>query len=171
MVGAQLRGAIEGELHNLAAAVPKSGHRYLRPLTPEETEFVNMGQVPAFDNSEILGLLDLNLLEPPFDREKPRAGPDGSGVHVPLLALVGSTEPIVPCYPLRDLFEGLAPRVVRSIHAVLQKQGGQENDEAAPLVAILVPADGDKRDLAMPLALSLFRLAIHEGNGHTEEAS
>jgi hypothetical protein len=184
MVGAQLRAAIESELHALSAAVSSHPfnsshvHRYLRPLTPEEVELANMGQVPALPGGQVMALLDLNLLPAPFDREKPTAGPEGKGVAVPLLAMVGATEPAIPCYPFGGLFEQLAPRVVRAVHGVLDAQRKSvaaaestevEADERSPLVALMAPDVGQKRDLAIQLAVALFRLAMHEGNGHQEE--
>lgn len=188
MIGAQLRTHIESELSALRDKVLSSpAGVWLRPLTPEETELVNMGQVPGLGGGEVLALLDLQLREAPFFADRQRAGPDGMGVHVPLLAHAGSTEPEVPCYPFKQLFGQQAPRAVAGVRGVVAAQRTRATQDAphtpaeatrqterfrhlddAPLVAVTVPADGHNRDLAMPLALSLFRLAMHEGNGHTE---
>lgn len=188
MVGAQLRTQIETELSELRQRVLASAPGvWLRPLTPEETELVNMGQVPSADGAEVMALLDLQLNEAPFFADRQRAGPDGMGIHVPLLAHLGSTEPEVPCYPFKLLFGQQAPRAIAAVRDVVAAQRKRVTEAAehstkevteqterfrhlddAPLVALTVPANGQNRDLGMPLAISLFRLAMHEGNGHEE---
>lgn len=136
-----------------------------------------MGQVPCPDGCEVLALLDLSI--GPGGIKHAGVGPDGKGVHVPLLALVGSTEPAVPCYPVENLFGGGAPDVAGKVRGVVDAQRkaqhqegsiaqGMEDirrDKSTNLIAVLVPPDG-KRDLGLPLALALFRLAMAEGNGY-----
>ena len=188
MIGAQLRTQIESELNNMRERVLKSKPGvWLRPLTQEETELVNMGQVPGFENAEVMALLDLQLREAPFFKDRQRAGSDGMGIHVPLLAHLGSTEPEVPCYPFKLLFGQQAPRAITAVRDVIAAQRKRVTEAAehstkevteqtekfrhlddAPLVAVLVPNGGENRDMGMPLAISLFRLAMHEGNGHEE---
>lgn len=188
MVGSQLRTQIEGELDALRRQVLSApAGEWLRPLTQEETELVNMGQVPGFEGAEVISLLDLQLHEAPFFKDRQRAGPDDMGVHVPLLAHVGSTAPEVPCYPFKLLFGQQAPRAISAVRDVVAAQRERATQDGphsvennteqterfrhlddAPLVAVLVPNAGDNRDLALPLAMSLFRLAMHEGNGHEE---
>ncbi|WOO81567.1 uncharacterized protein LOC62_03G005089 [Vanrija pseudolonga] len=187
--GADLRSAVEAELSTLRSKIAGMGGgaspdaAWFRPLSRDETAFVNMGQVPSSPGAEVLALLDLDLRPVPTtlgdgDKRKTVTG----GVHVPLLAHMGHTEPAVPCYPLRDLFGARAPRVVGHIHDVLGAQVARNSTgkgEAAraeletaardaSLVAVVVPADGAFRDLAMGSALALFRLALHEGNGQEE---
>lgn len=177
-----MRDAIVGELEalasKLAALQPEhaSTPGWLLPLTRAETDFVNMGQVPCPEGCEVLALLDLST--GPKGIEHAGVGPDGRGVHVPLLAMVGSTEPAVPCYPVGNLFgdtaEGVAGKIRVAVDA--QPKGAAETiaqgmseagrDAGASLIALLVPPDG-KRDLGLPLALALFRLAMAEGNGYT----
>lgn len=141
-----------------------------------------MGQVPASPGAEVLALLDLDLRPVPTSLPGDKRKTVTGGVHVPLLAHMGHTEPAVPCYPLRDLFGARAERVVGHIHDVLGAQVARNSTgkgeatrrelEAAArdasLVAVVVPADGAFRDLAMGSALALFRLALHEGNGQEE---
>lgn len=188
MIGAQLRTQIETELSDMRDKVLSSPPgQWLRPLTQEETELVNMGQVPGFEGAEVMALLDLQLNEAPFFADRQRAGPDGMGVHVPLLAHLGSTEPEVPCYPFKLLFGQQAPRAISGVRDVIAAQRKRETEagkhttqentreteefrhlDDAPLVALVVPSQGENRDLGMPLAIALFRLAMHEGNGHEE---
>ncbi|GMK54267.1 hypothetical protein CspeluHIS016_0108530 [Cutaneotrichosporon spelunceum] len=179
---AELRDEIVSELKALASKLSAlspeqaSTPGWLLPLTRAETGFVNLGQVPCPDGCEVLALLDLST--GPKGIEHPGVGPDGKGVHVPLFALVGSTEPTVPCYPVGNLFKDTARGVMSQIRAALdaQRRGAPATiaqgltdagrDSGAELVALLVPPDG-KRDLGLPLALALFRLAMAEGNGYT----
>lgn len=164
--GAELRTAIENELEILRKRVAKDD-MYLHPLNSDETEFVNMGQVPAPPaGGEVMALLD--LAPPGISRDRQKAGPQGKGTHVPLLAHVGQTEPAVPCYPLVELFSDLAPRVLGRVREAVAAQGREVG--SASLVAVIVPPSGEKRDLAIPLAIALFRLAMFEGNGHEESA-
>jgi hypothetical protein len=179
---AELRDAIVAELDALASKLTSLSPEHaatpgwLLPLTRAETDFVNMGQVPCPEGCEVLALLDLST--GPKGIEHPGVGPDGTGVHVPLLAMVGSTEPAVPCYPVGNLFRGAAAGVTDKIRGAVdaQRKAGAETiaqglqdagrDTGASLIALLVPPDG-KRDLGLPLALALFRLAMAEGNGYT----
>lgn len=162
MVGAELRTTIENELEILRNRLTQDD-TFLHPLSGEETEFVNMGQVPAPpQGGEVMALLD--LAPPGISRDRP-SSPAG-GTHVPLLAHVGQTEPAVPCYPLVELFQELAPRVLGRIREAVAAQGREVGQ--ANLVAVVVPKDGEKRDLAIPLAIALFRLAMFEGNGQGE---
>ncbi|BEI81401.1 hypothetical protein CcaverHIS002_0205610 [Cutaneotrichosporon cavernicola] len=179
---AELRDEIVSEIEALASKLSALGPEqastpgWLLPLTRVETDFVNMGQVPCPEGCEVLALLDLST--GPKGIEHPGVGPDGKGVHVPLFALVGSTDPTVPCYPVGNLFRDTAEGVMGKIRVAVdaQRQSGPETiargltdagrDKDAELVALLVPPDG-KRDLGLPLALALFRLAMAEGNGYT----
>jgi hypothetical protein len=181
MVGRQLRDAVEAELATLRSRIAGLGGgaetdtTWLRQLSDEETAFVNLGQVPGVDGSEIITLIDLDLRAVPFT-DAQKAGPEGKGVHVPLLAHVGTTDPAVPCYPVNELFGGRGSHVAGLVKDVLGAQLARKNAGSAesqvksglPLVAVVVPAKGEQRDLALPLAISLYRLAMHEGNGHTE---
>lgn len=183
---AALRDAIVAELDTLndrLLSLPSeqsSTPGWLLPLTRAETDFVNMGQVPCPDGCEMLALLDLST--GPGAIKNAGVGPEGKGVHVPLLALVGSTEPAVPCYPVENLFGDTAPSVMGKVRGLVAAQRKAQQGEGgsvaqgmedirrdagdASLVALLVPGDG-KRDLGLPLALALFRLAMAEGNGYT----
>lgn len=141
-----------------------------------------MGQVPCPDGCEVLALLDLST--GPGAIKHPGVGPDGTGVHVPLLAMVGSTEPAVPCYPMENLFGRASDSVAGKIRGLVdaqrkaQNQGEGESvaqgmeeirrDSGVDLIALMVPPDG-KRDLGLPLALALYRLAMAEGNGYVGE--
>ncbi|KAL1410793.1 hypothetical protein Q8F55_001735 [Vanrija albida] len=188
--GADLRQAVEAELSTLRSKIAALGGgaspdaSWLRPLSRDETVLVNMGQVPASPGAEVLALLDLDLRDVVTSAPGEKKVTPTGGVHVPLLAHIGHTEPAVPCYPLRDLFGARAPRVVGHIQDVLGAQvarssagkgpdtrrGLEASARDATLVAVVVPADGGFRDLAMPSALALFHLALHEGNGQDEAA-
>jgi hypothetical protein len=136
-----------------------------------------MGQVPSLPGGEVMALLDVAPTAGTLSAQG--AGPGGAGVHVPLLARAGETDPSIPCYPLAALYGAQSARVVEAVHAVLAAQRGSiaagdkagldvKADEGTPLVALVVPHDGEKRDLAIQLAIGLFRLAMNEGNGHEE---
>lgn len=182
MVGRELRTQIESELSTMRSRIASLGagatpnQSWLRVLTDEETALVNLGQVPGVDGAEVVTLLDLDLrdMPPELAAERQKTGKDGQGVHVPLLALAGTTEPAIPCYPLHELFGARGPKIAGLVRDVLAAQearrdGGAVQDASdLPLVALVVPASGEQRDLGLPLALALFRLAMHEGNGHNE---